>query len=240
MRNALCGSTTNEVMGFVDEFGLIARPFPCLKAVVAAKYPYWHLPWRRATLKLDKHQPRGTSSNLLTSESEETKGVKMAEAGEDAPLLPRDTEESSQRSLSQTSSMAMGEPLMQLESFDGHGSSVIEFCRKHDLEAYITTFQKASTLLQADVVLEELSTITTQELQALRAESEQKWNQPRTLYFAIVMCSLGAVEQGTAQTSMNGANLYFPAQFGIGSNSPRDTMIVGLINSGIYLSVAIM
>jgi MFS family permease len=39
---------------------------------------------------------------------------------------------------------------------------------------------------------------------------------------------------------MNGANLYFPKEFGIGSTSRRDTLIVGLINSGIYLSSGIV
>ena len=33
------------------------------------------------------------------------------------------------------------------------------------------------------------------------------------------------------QTGSNGANLSFPAEFGIGSNSAHDKLLVGLINS---------
>lgn len=55
-----------------------------------------------------------------------------------------------------------------------------------------------------------------------------------------MVCSLGAIEQGWAQTGMNGANLTFPKAFGIDSRSRRDTFIVGFINSGIYLSTGLM
>ncbi|KAK8068764.1 hypothetical protein PG994_005380 [Apiospora phragmitis] len=39
---------------------------------------------------------------------------------------------------------------------------------------------------------------------------------------------------------MNGANLYFPKEFGIGSSDFKDTLLVGLINSAIYLSTALV
>lgn len=39
---------------------------------------------------------------------------------------------------------------------------------------------------------------------------------------------------------MNGANLYFPKQFNIGTDSSHDTLIVGLINSGMYISIGVL
>ncbi|KAH7024500.1 general substrate transporter [Microdochium trichocladiopsis] len=73
------------------------------------------------------------------------------------------------------------------------------------------------------------------------------WSQPRTLYLAVTATALGAIGQGWAQTSMNGANLTFPAALGLdsssssgSSNSTHDSLVIGLINSAIYLSNGIL
>jgi hypothetical protein len=95
-------------------------------------------------------------------------------------------------------------------------------------------------LLLGDVPLHQIQGITREEISALQHESERKWSQPKTLYLTILVCSIGAIEQGWAQTNMNGANLYFPRAFGIDSDSLHDTLVVGLINSGIYLSTGLM
>ena len=76
------------------------------------------------------------------------------------------------------------------------------------------------------------------EIQDLNAEITHKWRHPRTLYFTIILCSIGAAVQGWDQTGSNGANLSFPDVFGIGSNSNHDKLIVGLINSAPYLGSA--
>lgn len=67
-----------------------------------------------------------------------------------------------------------------------------------------------------------------------------KWSQPWTLYLAITATALGAIGQGWAQTSMNGANLTFPHALGIDSGSSCDNLIVGLVNSAIYLSNGVL
>jgi hypothetical protein len=100
--------------------------------------------------------------------------------------------------------------------------------------------QKAALVLQGDTPLQDIPDITEKETKALRYETEKKWAQPGTLYFTIFVCSVGAIVQGWAQTSANGANLFFPKAFGIGSDSKHDTLLVGLINSGPYLSVAFL
>ena len=106
--------------------------------------------------------------------------------------------------------------------------------RSHKLDL----LQRASDLLRGKLP-DEIATLTVREKEALRWESSKKWYQPRLLYFTIAVCSLGAIEQGWGQTSMNGANLYFPEALGIGSSSAADTFIVGLINSGIYLGMGL-
>jgi hypothetical protein len=130
--------------------------------------------------------------------------------------------------------------LSLIRSFDSHDELITTFVKSNSLEEHEVVFQNAALLASTDASPEELPNITPKEIEYLRSESTRKWHQPRTLYFSICMCSLGAIEQGMAQTSMNGANLYFPKEFGIDSSSLHDTFIVGLINSGIYLSVGLM
>jgi hypothetical protein len=133
--------------------------------------------------------------------------------------------------------ISLGGSLSPMVSFDEHDAEITAFIEENNLEEYTDTFRKAAVLLHYDVTPGDVLDITTRELESLQSETERKWIQPWALYFTVTMCSIGAIEQGMAQTSMNGANLYFPAQFGVGSDSPHDTLIVGLINSGIYLSV---
>ena len=42
------------------------------------------------------------------------------------------------------------------------------------------------------------------------------------------------------QTGSNGANLSFPAEFGIDNGTQRDAWIVGLVNAIIFLTAGLM
>ena len=113
-----------------------------------------------------------------------------------------------------------------------------DFATSCGLRHKLDMLRKASLLLQGGLP-EDVGNLADHEIEALRSETSNKWQQPKLLYFTILVCSMGAVEQGWAQTSMNGANLYFPQALGIGSPSAHDIFIVGFINSGIYLSVGL-
>lgn len=78
------------------------------------------------------------------------------------------------------------------------------------------------------------------EVEALRNEVLHKWKQPLALYVTIITCSIGAAVQGWDQTGSNGANLSFPIEFGIGSSSNKDSLLVGLVNSGPYVGSAFL
>jgi hypothetical protein len=114
-------------------------------------------------------------------------------------------------------------------------TDVEAFAKTHGLMHKVDLFRKASLLLQGEPADDVVDLNETERL-ALQLETSRKWQHPKMLYFTILVASLAAVEQGWAQTGINGANLYFPKAFGIGSDSPRDNLIVGCINSGIYLS----
>ncbi|KAK7757234.1 hypothetical protein SLS62_000783 [Diatrype stigma] len=75
---------------------------------------------------------------------------------------------------------------------------------------------------------------------ALRDEVEHKWCMPWRLFLTIVTCSIGAAVQGWDQTGSNGATIFFPDYYGIGSDSSRDTLLTGLVNAGPYIGCALM
>ena len=75
-------------------------------------------------------------------------------------------------------------------------------------------------------------------MEILCNEVLHKWRHPIALYVTIVICSIGAVVQGWDQEGSNGANLSFPIDFGIGSTSGKDTLLVGLVNSGPYIGAS--
>lgn len=114
------------------------------------------------------------------------------------------------------------------------------FVDQHNLTPWFTIFRKASVVLQGDLSLDEIDDLTQVELQALQNEVQRKWRQPKALYFTILVCSIAAIEQGWAQTGMNGANLTFPKAFGIDSDSSQNNLIVGLINSGNYFGAGVL
>jgi MFS family permease len=51
----------------------------------------------------------------------------------------------------------------------------------------------------------------------------------------VILCSVAAAVQGMDQTVINGANLFFPFDFGISEPTTRNTWILGLVNSAPYL-----
>ncbi|KAI2607911.1 hypothetical protein GGR54DRAFT_643840 [Hypoxylon sp. NC1633] len=76
------------------------------------------------------------------------------------------------------------------------------------------------------------------ELKALRDEIHHRWRMPARLFLTIATCSIGAAVQGWDQTGTNGATIFFPSFYGIGSDSSRDTILVGLVNAGPYIGSA--
>ena len=63
------------------------------------------------------------------------------------------------------------------------------------------------------------------EKKALRDEVEHKWRMPWRLILTIVTCSIGAAVQGWDQTGSNGATIFFPEYYGIGTDSVHDTIV---------------
>ncbi|KAI0518483.1 sugar transporter-domain-containing protein [Xylaria bambusicola] len=122
-------------------------------------------------------------------------------------------------------------------------SDVEAFARENNLDQHIPLLRKGALVAQDPTCFEDIQgaeALDEAEIYALKREITHKWSVPRTLYLTIITCSIGAAVQGWDQEGSNGANLTFPLQFGIGSNSTHDVFLVGLINSAPYIGSALI
>ncbi|OTA65284.1 hypothetical protein K449DRAFT_413559 [Hypoxylon sp. EC38] len=120
-------------------------------------------------------------------------------------------------------------------------SEVTKFSERHGLAEYVPLMRKGALVAQNPTGFEDIQgpeALDEEEIDALKREIIHKWKVPRLLYLTIITCSIGAAVQGWDQEGSNGANLSFPAQFGIGGDSDHDVLLVGLINSGPYIGSA--
>ncbi|KAJ3948771.1 hypothetical protein N0V92_012998 [Colletotrichum tropicale] len=117
------------------------------------------------------------------------------------------------------------------------------FCEEKGLQSEVGLFRKGALVAQDPenyATIGGTEALDEAEIQALRDEVEHKWRMPTKLFLTIATCSIGAAVQGWDQTGTNGANIFFPTEYGIGSDSTRDTLILGLVNAGPYLGSALL
>ncbi|KAJ5787011.1 hypothetical protein N7457_002001 [Penicillium paradoxum] len=120
------------------------------------------------------------------------------------------------------------------------------FAELHELgdESDIRAFELGAVLAQSPERYDNVAGLTNQEKKELRREFTHRWSQPWKMYAVIVLCSLSAAVQGmerlttTDETVVNGAQIFYKHQFGIGDASSRSTWLVGLVNSAPYLCCA--
>ncbi|CEQ40022.1 SPOSA6832_01603 [Sporobolomyces salmonicolor] len=116
---------------------------------------------------------------------------------------------------------------------------VESFVERTGLRDIQDLLRKAALVAQDRNNFERLPQLDEEEKQYLREETTHKWRQTKMLYYQVFMCSMAAVVQGMDETVINGANLFYPDQFGIGTRSQHDTLLVGLVNSAPYLCSAV-
>ncbi|KAI2615166.1 hypothetical protein GGR54DRAFT_311083 [Hypoxylon sp. NC1633] len=120
---------------------------------------------------------------------------------------------------------------------------VAVFSEWHGLTDYTALMRKGAVVAQDPTGFEDIKgpeALDAEEIDALRRETAHKWEVPWLLYLTVITCSIGAAVQGWDQEGSNGANLSFPAQFGIGGNSDHDVLLVGLINSAPYIGSSLI
>ncbi|KAL2375268.1 hypothetical protein RJ035_001314 [Blastomyces gilchristii] len=114
------------------------------------------------------------------------------------------------------------------------------YARQHQIgdEEDIRAFELGAVLAQAPEKYESVEGLTEKEMKVLREEFTNRWSQPRLMYLVIVLCSLSAAVQGMDESVVNGAQIFYKSQFGIGGLDSRSTWLVGLVNAAPYLCCA--
>ncbi|KAK4689726.1 hypothetical protein P7C73_g373, partial [Tremellales sp. Uapishka_1] len=124
-------------------------------------------------------------------------------------------------------------------------SEVNEFCTTHKLDEHREIFRKGALLAQRPGEWDNIPELNAEDRAAIAYEHKHKWAMSGDLIWTVTVCALGAAVQGWDQTGSNGANLSFPAQFGIGKTldepgGAADNWKVGLVNSIPYLSAPLV
>ncbi|KAK7456375.1 hypothetical protein VKT23_010623 [Stygiomarasmius scandens] len=124
-------------------------------------------------------------------------------------------------------------------------SQVEEFTREKGMDDLLPLFQKGALLAQKPKEFESMPELDEEDKAIIRREVTHRWDQPRDLYFTVILCSIAAAVQGWDQTGSNGANLSFPKEFGIDDsvgapNAATNQWIVGVINAGPYIASALI
>jgi len=72
------------------------------------------------------------------------------------------------------------------------------FARDYGLAHLTEEFKKGALIAQNPAVFETLPLLTEQDKAILRRELTHKWDQPLTLYYLVILCSVAAAVQGVS------------------------------------------
>ncbi|KAI9690870.1 MAG: hypothetical protein M1822_008489 [Bathelium mastoideum] len=116
----------------------------------------------------------------------------------------------------------------------------VEYAQTHALVSPedMRAFKLGAVLAAAPNKFDNCPDLTQDELEVLRKEWSNKWSQPPLMYIVIILCSTCAAVQGMDETVVNGAQIFYAKQFGIGGTDSRSTWLLGLLNSAPYLCCA--
>ncbi|KAF8586667.1 hypothetical protein K439DRAFT_1652487 [Ramaria rubella] len=118
-----------------------------------------------------------------------------------------------------------------------------EFAKRYELGHLSEVFSKGAIVAQDPTAFESLPMLSEEDKIILRREITHKWDQPRELYYLVIVCSMAAAVQGMDETVINGANLFFADQFGISQttgNVSQNQWLLGLVNAAPYICCAFL
>ncbi|KAL4897147.1 galactose-proton symport [Aspergillus ambiguus] len=119
---------------------------------------------------------------------------------------------------------------------------VEQFARDHALEEVLPALRKGALISRDPENYRSVPDLSDEDIAAIDNEVAHKWRQPWSLYFTIILCSIGAAVQGWDQTGSNAANLSFPDQLGLPQEgvpeAAKNQWIVGVVNAGPYIASA--
>ncbi|KAI9848143.1 MAG: hypothetical protein M1838_000639 [Thelocarpon superellum] len=115
------------------------------------------------------------------------------------------------------------------------------YAKKHQVgdEEDIQAFRQGAVCAQNPTKYDACTGLSEVDRDIMRREFTNRWSQPRLLYLVIILCSTCAAVQGMDETVVNGAQIFYSVQFGIGdSSNSRESWLLGLVNSAPYLCCA--
>ncbi|CEH14505.1 Predicted transporter (major facilitator superfamily) [Ceraceosorus bombacis] len=116
-----------------------------------------------------------------------------------------------------------------------------EFAQRYGLDEYTDIMVKGALVAQDPFAFDAVPELDEADREVLRREVTHKWSHPFQLYALVVLCAVAAAVQGMDESVINGALLFFPAQFGIGDdNADRDNWLRGLIGAAPYVACAFL
>ncbi|KAL9014498.1 MAG: hypothetical protein Q9173_000846 [Seirophora scorigena] len=120
------------------------------------------------------------------------------------------------------------------------------FAESHDMAEHADLFGRAALVARNPDSFDNITELGGQEREALAYERDHKWHGSKMLWYSISLCAIGAATQGWDQTGSNGANLSFPAEFGLADpvtqevRPGRPEWIVGVVNAIIFLTAGLV
>ncbi|KAM0751462.1 hexose transport-related protein, partial [Meredithblackwellia eburnea MCA 4105] len=119
------------------------------------------------------------------------------------------------------------------------------FANEKDLGEFAEEFEKGALIAQDPLAFESLPLLTEEDKAVLRREQTHKWDQPWTLYYLTIACSIAAAVQGMDESVTNGANLFWAPQFGLdtavgSADAGKHQWLLGLTNGAPYLACAVL
>ncbi|KAJ7078680.1 proton myo-inositol cotransporter [Mycena epipterygia] len=123
-----------------------------------------------------------------------------------------------------------------------------DFAKHHGLEDHVELFGKAAQIAQDPTNFENIQDLSMDDRDVLRREYTHRWDQPKTLYYTICLCSVAAAVQGMDESVISGSVLFYPTYFGISTDAAvvgasaaaRNEWLVGLVNGAPYLCCGIL
>ncbi|KAI5985030.1 hypothetical protein EDD15DRAFT_2390220 [Pisolithus albus] len=112
------------------------------------------------------------------------------------------------------------------------------FAQERGLSSILPVLKKGALVAQNPDAYKHHDMFTDEDRKFLEEEVTHKWRQTGTLYYLVVMSSLAAAVQGMDEAVINGAQLFYPEQFGMDVSTTRGSWLLGLINSAPYLCCA--
>ncbi|KAI6102837.1 hypothetical protein F5141DRAFT_1050511 [Pisolithus sp. B1] len=113
------------------------------------------------------------------------------------------------------------------------------FAQERGLSHLLPVLKKGALVAQdADAYKRHDDMFTDEDRKFLEDEVNHRWRQTGTLYYTVVLSSLAAAVQGMDEAVINGAQLFYPSQFGMDTSTSRGSWLLGLINSAPYLCCA--